>query len=68
MRLARTVRRHRKGILDAVQIGLSNGRVEGLNATLRLISNRSVGFQSAAPLIAMAYLRCGGLEIELPGR
>jgi hypothetical protein len=45
---------------------LSNGRVEGLNSKVRLISQRFFGFHSAAPLIALIYLCCGGIEIELP--
>lgn len=68
MKLARTVRRHREGILDAVRIGISNGRVEGLNTKIRLLSSRSFGFHSAAPLIALVYLCCGGIEVELPWR
>ena len=31
-----------------------------------LISHRSFGFHSAAPLIALIYLGCGDIEIELP--
>jgi len=45
---------------------LSNGRLEGLNSKVRLISHRSFGFHSAAPLIALVYLCCGGIEIDLP--
>lgn len=66
VKLARTVRRHREGIIDAVRIGLSNGRVEGLNSKIRLLSNRSFGFHSPGPLIALVYLCCGGIEVELP--
>jgi transposase len=32
VRLARTIRRHRAGILAAIRLGLSNGRLEGLNS------------------------------------
>lgn len=66
VKLARTIREHREGILDAVRLGLSNGRLEGLNSKVRLISHRSFGFHSAAPLIALVYLCCGGIEIDLP--
>jgi hypothetical protein len=38
----------------------------GLNSKVRLISHRSFGFHSAAPLIALVYLCCGGVEIDLP--
>ena len=55
IRLARTIRRHQSGILAAIRLGLSNGRLEGLNSRIRLISHRSFGFHSAAPLIALVY-------------
>jgi len=66
VRLARTIRKHREGVLAAVCLGISNGRLEGLNSKVRLISHRSFGFHSAAPLIALIYLCCGGIEIDLP--
>jgi len=64
--LARTIRRHRDGILAAIRLGLTNGRLEGLNSRIRLISHRSFGFHSAAPLIALVYLCCSGIKIALP--
>jgi transposase len=66
VRLARTIRRHRTGILTAIRLGLTNGRLEGLNSRIRLISHRSFGFHSADPLIALVYLCCTGIAIELP--
>jgi transposase len=66
LKLARTIRRHRTGILAAIRLGLSNGRLEGLNSRIRLISHRSFGFHSAQPLIALVYLCCAGVVIDLP--
>ena len=66
LRLARTIRNHRDGILAAIRLGLTNGRLEGLNSRIRLISHRSFGFHSAAPLIALVYLCCSGIVIDLP--
>ena len=66
MRLARTVRAHRDGILAAIRLGLSNGRLEALNSKIRLISHRSYGFHSADALIALVYLCCTGIVIDLP--
>jgi transposase len=66
VRLARTLRAHRDGILAAIRLGLSNGRLEGLNSKIRLISHRSYGFHSADALIALVYLCCTGIVIELP--
>jgi transposase len=66
VKLARTIRRHRAGILAAIRLGLNNGRLEGLNSRIRLISHRSFGFHSPDPLIALVYLCCARITIELP--
>jgi transposase len=66
IRLARTLRSHRGGILAAIRLGLSNGRLEGLNSKIRLISHRSFGFHSADALIALVYLCCTRIDITLP--
>jgi transposase len=66
VRLARSLRAHRDGILAAIRLGLSNGRLEGLNSKIRLISHRSFGFHSADALIALIYLCCTGITIDLP--
>jgi transposase len=66
VKLARTIRRHQAGILNAIRLGLNNGRLEGLNSRIRLISHRSFGFHSPAPLIALIYLCCTAITIELP--
>jgi transposase len=64
--LARTVREHFDGILAAVEHGLSNGRLEGLNSKVRLLSHRAFGFHSAEALLALVYLCCSGIDVPLP--
>src|SRR3954467_2723830 len=66
VRLARTLRQHRDGILAAIRLGLSDGRLEGLNSKIRLINHRAFGFHSADPLIALVYLCCAGVPLTLP--
>jgi transposase len=66
VKLARTIRRHRDGILAAIRLGLDNDRLEGLNSRIRLISHRSFGFHTPTPLIALIYLCCSGIVIPLP--
>jgi transposase len=66
--LARTIRKHKSGVLAAVEIGISNGRLEALNSKVRLLSHRAYGFHSADALIAMIYLCCAGIQIDLPHR
>ncbi len=64
--LARRLRVHRDGIVAAVELGLSNGRLEGMNSKIRLISHRGYGFHSAAALITLIYLCCGVMVAHLP--
>jgi transposase len=68
VKLARTIRKYRDGILAAIRLGLSNGRMEGLNSKVRLLSHRSFGFHGPEPLIALIYLCCTGLTIHPPLR
>ena len=56
VKLARTIREHRQGVLAAIDIGISNGRLEALNSKVRLLSHRAYGFHSGPALIAMIYL------------
>lgn len=62
VKLARTVRQYRDGILEYVRNRLNNGRTEGLNGKARTITRRSYGFHSASSLIAMLFLCCGGIH------
>jgi transposase len=66
VKLAKTVRKNRERILAAVELNLSNSKLEGLNSKIRLINHRGYGHHSAEAVIAMIYLCCGGLTIELP--
>jgi transposase len=68
IKLARTLRKHKAGVLAAVELGISNGRLEALNSKVRLLSHRAYGFHSADALIAMIYLCCAGITIALPHR
>jgi len=68
VKLARTIRKHKAGVLAAIELNLSNGRLEALNSKVRLISHRAYGFHSADALIAMIYLCCTGIQIPLPHR
>ena len=66
MKLAKTVRKNRERILAAVELNLSNSKLEELNSKIRLINDRGYGHHSAEAVIAMVYLCCGGLTIQLP--
>jgi transposase len=62
-RAARTIEKHRDGILEYVRTRFNNGRVEGLNGKIRTITRRAFGFHSAQALISMVFLCCGGVHV-----
>lgn len=64
--LSKTIRANRDRILAAVELGLSNSKLEGLNSKIRLINHRGYGHHTATALIAMIYLCCGGISVHLP--
>lgn len=66
VKLARTLRLYAAGVLAAIRLGLSNGRMEGLNNKIGVIKHRAYGFHSAAALIAMVFLCCTKIPIDLP--
>ena len=68
VKLAKTIRAHKPGIVATLTQRLSNARTEALNTTMRLICRRAYGFHSAEALIALAMLTVGGLCPPLPGR
>ncbi len=64
--LARTIRKHKDGILAYVKERLTNGIVEGINNRLRMIARRAFGFHSAEALMGMLFLCCGGIQLHPP--
>jgi len=55
-------------VIAAVELGISNALVEGINAKIRLINARGYGHHSAQTLTSMIYLCLGGLQVTLPTR
>jgi transposase len=66
IRLGRTIRKHRDGILAARRLGLSNARAEALNNKAKLIVRRAYGFHSARAALALILLACGPVTLTLP--
>jgi len=66
VKTAKTIRKHRDGILTAIRLRINNGRAEGLNNHVRLIINRAYGFHSADAALALVLLSCGPITLLLP--
>ena len=66
VKVAKTMRQRRDMILNAVEHGISNGRVEGFNTKVRLLIRRAYGFHSADAALALVMLAAGPIELRLP--
>lgn len=66
VRLGKTIRKHRDGILAARRLKLSNARAEALNNKVKLIVRRAYGFHSAQAALALVHLTCGPITLTLP--
>ena len=66
IRLGKTIRKHRDGILAAIRLGINQGRTEALNNKVRLITRRAYGFHSAKAALALVLLTCGPITLHLP--
>jgi transposase len=61
VKVSKTIRKHRDGILAALRLGINNARAEGLNSVVRLIFRRAREFHSPD-----AALACGPITLHLP--
>lgn len=66
VKTAKTIRKHRDGILAAIRLGINNARAEGLNSLVRLIIRRARGFHSADAALSLVMLACGPITLRLP--
>jgi len=66
VKAAKTIRKFRDGIATAIRTGINNGRVEGLNAHVRLIIARARGFHTAEAALGLVMLTCGPITLTLP--
>ena len=66
IRLGKTIRKHRQGILAARRLKLSNARAEALNNKAKLTVRRAYGFHSARAALALVHLTCGPVTLTLP--
>lgn len=65
VKAANTMRDRRGIIINAIEQGISNGRVEGMNTKVRLIIRRGYGFHSAKAALALVMLACGPINLTL---
>ena len=66
--LGKKIKRHQEAILSSIKNELSNARIEAVNNKIKVTIRMGYGFRNIDNLIALVRLKCGGLDISLPGR
>ncbi|MCU7881775.1 MAG: transposase, partial [Candidatus Thiodiazotropha sp. (ex Lucinoma aequizonata)] len=65
--VAKTIKAHLWGILNAVVLKVSNGPAEGLNSWIKMIKFRSKGFCDKERFANATYFHFGGLALYPEG-
>lgn len=66
-KVARTIKEHLWGILNAIILKVSNGPAEGLNSRIKMIKVRSRGFRNKERFANAIYFHLGGLDLYPDG-
>jgi transposase len=66
VRCAITLDRHGDAVANAVELRITNARLEAMNSTVRLMSHRARGFRRLSSLLSMITLVCGRVPVALP--
>ena len=64
--VARTVMKHRDGILRWFDSRIANGLIEGINSLVQAAKAKARGYRSLRNLKAITYLIAGKLDLKLP--
>jgi transposase len=64
-KVARTVKRHRDGILRWFDSKIANGLIEAINSLVQAAKAKARGYRSLRNLIAITYLIAGKMDLKL---
>ena len=62
-RVARMLKRHLEGVLNAISLGVTNARVEGMNTVIQWLKRSARGFRNRDRFRAAIYFHLGGLDL-----
>ena len=63
---ARTIKRHRDGVLHWFDSKIANWLIEGISSLIQAAKAKARGYRSTRNLKAMVYLLAGKLDLSLP--
>ena len=64
--VARTMEKHREGILAWFDSRISNGLIEGINSLVQAAKAKARGYRNSKTLKAVTYMIAGKLDLRLP--
>ena len=62
-KVARTIKTHLWGIMNAIVLGVHNGHAESANSRIQRIKSRACGFRNRERFRNAIYFHCGGLDL-----
>lgn len=62
-RVAKMIRRHLRGIINAILLGVTNARAEGFNSAIQWLKSSARGFRNRERFRNAIYFRLGGLDL-----
>lgn len=62
-RSARMIKRHLRGILNAIRLGITNARLEGMNSVIQWLKRSARGFRNRERFRNAIYFHLGGLDL-----
>jgi transposase len=65
--VARTVRKYLWGILNALVLGVTNARAEGINSRIQALKRRACGYRNRERFRNALYFHLGGLDLYPAG-
>lgn len=60
------IRRRKNDVLQAIALGLGNGRIEAINNKIKVTIKMGYGFRNTDNLIALLMLKCSDIQPQLP--
>jgi transposase len=64
IKVAKTIKRHWRRIMNYINTRVTNGLIEGINGLIQSIKNAARGFRSLKYFTTMIYLRLGKLNFD----
>ena len=64
--LQKKINRHKQSILNTIEYGLTNARIEAINNKIKLSIRMAYGFRNIDNMMAMIMLRCSDIKVQLP--